>query len=318
MRRRRVAPHSSQVSVRYYVPGDQRSRERDYFREMYPRMFIEDVTVGLMPIGGRSERREFGAWLLPRDQPSEGVVAEAIGRSRAWDLGPAVCDFAHDCGQIVMAYGRAVYEIVYRSEAPDAPPSDFRFEFVRPSGVARAGTGFVQRIPSSIAEEQGVPEEVLLPDERVLIVEPKIYADREVGHVLELLSVLSGQTVPRFYFDETMQGQFDFTVYHRSLKQALAAATRSVGWNVRGLLTEDLSEHYWMQRHLLFEEFKIQLRDEILASLGAGLQRVGHVMGFSGELEVSGLPTVRDVAEARTALMEGRGSFKEMTEPLRF
>src|SRR5439155_2531343 len=128
MRRRRVAAHSSQVSVRYYVAEEHASEGRDYFRQMYPRMFIEDVTIGLMPIGGRSERREFGASLLPRGQAAERVVAEALGRSHAWDLGPALCDFVHDCGQIVMAYGRAVYEIVYLSEAIGAGPSAFRLE----------------------------------------------------------------------------------------------------------------------------------------------------------------------------------------------
>lgn len=312
MRRRRVAPHSSQVSVRYYVAEEQASEGRDYFRQMYPRMFIEDVTIGLMPIGGRSERREFGACLLPRGQAAERVVAEALGRSHARDLGPALCDFVHDCGRIVMAYGRAVYEIVYLSEAAGAAPSAFRLESIRSGTVARKGDGFIQRIPASVADEQGVPEELPLPSDRLLIFEPKVYADRKVRRVLELLGILSARPIPNFVLDERMQGQCDFSVYQRSLKQAIAAATQAVGWNARGLLTDDLLEHYWMQRQLVFEEFKIQLRDEILASLGKGLEGVGRVMGFSGQLEISGLPSAADVTRARTALMEGEGSFKDI------
>jgi len=284
---------------------------------MYSRMFIEDVTVGLMPIGGRSERRQFGACLLPRGQAAERMVAEALGRrSHAWDLGPGLCDFVHDCGQIVMAYGRAVYEIVYLSEAAGTAPSAFRFESIHSGTVVRVGNGFVQRVPTSVAEAEGVPEELPLPSDRLLIFEPKVYADRKVRRVLELLGILGAQLIPDFVFEERMQGPFDFSVYRRSQKEAVAAATQAVGWNARGLLTDDLLEHYWMQRHLMFEEFKMQLRDEILVSLGEGLERVGRVMGFSAQLEVSGLPTAADVAIARTALMEGKGSFKDIVRPV--
>jgi len=298
--------------VRFYVAEEQASEERDYFRQMYPRMFIEDVTLGLMPIGGRSERREFGACLLPQGQAAERMVAEALGRSHAWDLGPALCDFVHNCGQIVMAYGRAVYEIVYLSETTGAAPSGFRLESIRSASVLRKGDGFVQRVPAPVAKEEGVPEELPLPSDRLLIIEPKVCADRKVRQVLELLAILSARVVPDFALDERMQGQFDFAVYQRSLKQAIAAATKAVGWNARGMLTDDLLEHYWMQRQLVFEEFKIQLRDEIVASLAEGLERVGRAMGFSGQLGISGLPTGADVTTARTALMEGEGSFKDI------
>jgi hypothetical protein len=314
MRRRRVAAHSSQVSVRYYVAEEHSSEGRDYFHQMYPRMFIEDVTLGLMPIGGRSERREFRACLLPRGQAMERVVSEALGRGHAWDLGPALCDFVYDCGQIVMAYRRAVYEIVYLSEAIGTAPSAFRLESIRSDSLVRKGDAFVQRVPASVAEEEGLPEELSLPSDRLLIFEPKVYTDRKIRRVLELLGILSARPIPGFVFDERMQ--FDFSVYQRSLKQAVAAATQAVGWNARGLLTDDLLEHYWMQRQLMFEEFKIQLRDEILASLSEGLERVGRVMGFSGQLEIWGLPTAADVTRARTALMEGKGSFKDIMGPV--
>jgi hypothetical protein len=312
MRRRRIAPHSSQVSVRFFSAEERSSKGRDYFDQMYPRMFIEDVTVGLMPIRGRSERRQFDACLLPRGQAAERAIAEALGGRHDWDLGPALCDFVRDCGQIIMAYGRAVYEIVYLSETAGAAPSAFRLESIRSRTVVRKGNGFVQRVPTSVAEEQGVPEELPLPSDRLLIFEPKVYADRKVGQVLESLGVLSASSIPDFVFAERMQGPFDFSVYHRSQKEAMAEATRAIGWNARRLLTDDLLEHYWMQRQLMFEEFKIQLRDEILASLSEGLERVGRILGFSGQLEVSGLPAAVDARRARTALMKGEGAFKDI------
>src|SRR5574337_53754 len=106
MRRRRFRDHSSQVSLRYSLSRDETREGRDYFRQMYPHMLIEDVSVGIMPIGGRTERRQFAAHLVPAAEAAERLVAEALGRGHERDLGAAMCDFVRECAQVVMAYGR--------------------------------------------------------------------------------------------------------------------------------------------------------------------------------------------------------------------
>ncbi len=298
--------------MRYYVSRDEARERRDYFHKMYPHMLIEDVSVGIMPIGGRTERREFEAHLVPRVQAAEVLVAEALGRGHERDLGAAVCDFVRECAQVVMAYGCGLYEIVYLSEAAGSSPSDFRLELIQPGTVVRRGSGFVQHVPAVVAHERGLAEYLTLPADRLLNFEPKVYREQKVKEALESLAVLSEQPIPDFALQQKANVPFEFAAYERSQKEALAAATRAIGWNARGLLQKEPLEHYWMQRHLTFEEFKIQLRDEILATLREGLERIGRVMGLSGELEVSGLPTIADVARARAALMEGEGTFKEI------
>ncbi len=172
----------------------------------------------------------------------------------------------------------------------------------------------MQHVPATVAQERGLAEYLPLPDDRLLIIQPKVYQERKVGQALEALAVLSEQPIPNFALKQETGIPFEFSAYERSKKEALAAATRWIGWNARGLLQKELLEYYWMQRHVMFEEFKIQLRHEILARLCEGLKRVGHAMAFSGELEVSGLPTAVDVETARASLLEGNRTFKEIAD----
>src|SRR5208337_4313626 len=48
---------------------------------------------------------------------------------------------------------------------------------------------------------------------------------------------------------------------------------KKIGWNVRQLFEDDMLEYYILHRRLLFEKFKIELRQSILATLNIGLGR---------------------------------------------
>ncbi len=96
---------------------------------------------------------------------------------------------------------------------------------------------------------------------------------------------------------------------------ALAEAGKLIGWNARGLCQEQTLEYYEIYRKLLFERFKIELRTSILGTLNKGLDKAGQKLGFSGQLEIEGLPTLKDIEAAQAHLAVGDQPFREIVEP---
>jgi hypothetical protein len=105
---------------------------------------------------------------------------------------------------------------------------------------------------------------------------------------------------------------YDFKMHDRAMKIAMVDLLRAVGWNARGTFNDVVLSYYWIQREILFERFKIELRDAILVGMNELLQRVGKKLGFEAELKVTGLPTVRDTEEARIKLSSGEIPFTEI------
>ncbi len=108
---------------------------------------------------------------------------------------------------------------------------------------------------------------------------------------------------------------FDTEAHLRTRHMALAEATSAIGWNARWSFDGDVLEYYLLDRQLTFEQFKIELRDEILATLNVGLRRIGTEMGFRAQVVLEGLPTLTDVVTARERLSSGNIAFKELTDP---
>ncbi len=60
---------------------------------------------------------------------------------------------------------------------------------------------------------------------------------------------------------------------------------------------------------ILFHEFKIELREEILKSLNDGLRQVGRQLEFEAQLKIDGLPTLNDAKMALQNLESGNMPF---------
>lgn len=317
--------HRSQQSIFYY--SDLAGREdpvlrarRDYFAQLYPHMLIEDVALGIMPIGGHAEKKPFRVFVTPPDPRAEKLIAVAIARrDYSRDFADAVCDFFHDCAQTIMAFGEAVYEIVYLSQPDDGTIVGFELMFIQPRTVIRRRGKLVQYVPADVARERKVPQYVQLSPERILTFKPPAYVQGKLSHIMESLAFLSRPPLPNF----ALQGEggsskpvpYDSAAHIRVEKLALADVGKLIGWNARGLLQEETLEYYWLYRELLFERFKIELRGSILKTLNDGLDRAGRKVGFSVRLEIEGLPTLADVDAAQAHLAAGDRPFKEILEP---
>jgi len=315
----------SQQSIFYY--SDLAGREDpvlrarpDYFRQSYTHMLIEDVAASIMPIGGRSQNRPFRVLLTPADPKVEELIEGGIAhRDYNGDLAESVCDFFHECAQTIMAFGEAVYEIVYLSKPSDGTIVRFELGFIQPRTVMHRRGKLVQYVPLEAARRLNVPQYVQLLPERVLTFKPPAYVNDKLEHIMKCLSFLSTHMLPDFALP-AMAGEiksipYDSSVFLRSQKLALADAGKLIGWNARGIVEGEVLEYYWLHRQLIFERFKIELRDTILRTLNEGLELAGRDVGFSGQLKFEGLPTLDDVKDAEAHLAAGDMPFKEVLKP---
>jgi hypothetical protein len=66
---------------------------------------------------------------------------------------------------------------------------------------------------------------------------------------------------------------------------------------------------------LRFLEFKIKIRNLIMEHLNETLAKIGSMVGFQAAIELTGLPTLQDVEDAKSDLQAGQQS---MTDLVRF
>jgi hypothetical protein len=139
--------------------------------------------------------------------------------------------------------------------------------------------------------------------------------------MMEGLAFLSNHTIPDFVFevgeDGSRKTSFDSTAHIHLEKQALAEAVKLIGWDARGLFREETLEYYDLHRALIFERFKVELRTILLEKINEALTLAGQKMGFSGQLQMTGLPTLNEVEAAQAHLTGGDRPFQEILKPFR-
>ena len=80
-RKRKEELDRSQKSV-WYMPDDLLKDRTDvadrakYYHEFYPYMFVQDVKLRIMPIGGRVSKKEFSILLDPLDTKVQQLIEE--------------------------------------------------------------------------------------------------------------------------------------------------------------------------------------------------------------------------------------------------
>ncbi len=114
---------------------------------------------------------------------------------------------------------------------------------------------------------------------------------------------------------EQKRTHYDVKAHIHMHNVALANSTKLFGWNARLLFQGEALEYYLIHRNLLFERFKIELRDSIVKTLNEGVKHAGSKLGFTNEIVITGLPTINDVQTAFEHLQKGDASFEEILAP---
>ena len=110
----------------------------------------------------------------------------------------------------------------------------------------------------------------------------------------------------------TGRSPYKFAKHQRERSELFAEVTQPVGWNVRGLFKEGHLEPYDVWRQIRFLEFKVRVRNSIMDRLNAALAQAGLRIGFEASIELGGLPTLQEVANAKEDLRLGRRGLSDL------
>lgn len=234
-------------------------------------------------------------------------------------ISDSVCEFIRSTAQHLVIGGPVTYEIdyLYLQNATSGPPVEFRLQLVPPGTLSHHGHQPIQYVPAAFGgprDKTGLTYVELDPETLVTFrLDPVDEAAvRKMIRFLRAASATQGAEV-RLMEQSTRSGTpYSFSEYHRELGELVAEATEPIGWNARGLFQDDRLAPYEVWRQLRFTGFKIRLRDLIMERLNAALAQAGRQLDFQAAIELSGLPTLQDVEDAKSDLRTGRRSLSDL------
>ncbi len=313
--RRTVEPIRKQRTIFYRSPQD---AERPV--EFYMHMFPEDVSLGIMPIGGRTKRPDFKISITPANKQAQAIIAAGLGREHhRHSLAEAVCEVFETVSANLCFADRFMYEIAYLEERETQSPVGFELVWINQSQLVEKGGQIFQRVVPDVAKEENVSEMILLPKEDIIEFRPPAGFEKALRDVRTNLSRLDKLHLPELALRATKENiPYDFKAHDRSMKLALVEAVRPIGWNARGTYNDCVTSYYWIRLMLTFEKFKIELRHAMLAAINDALKRIGQKLGFEAQIEISGLPMRVDVTDALRKLELGEVPFTEVMKAFEF
>ena len=290
--------------------------------EFYRHMLLQDVSLGIMPIGGRSSRVGFSVTITPANERAEEIIVEGLrsggfGSYHRDSLADTMYEFFRLLAAELCAADRATYEIVYFEEPETRTFTGFQLVFINEEQLVKKRGQMYQAVPPEVARERQVAELIRLPMEDLLVFKPPAAYERALRDMRASLSELDGMRFPSLALEAMQKNMpYDFKAHERSTKLALLEAVKPIGWNARGSLDGLIMSYYLVHLMIGFERFKVQLRDSMLATLNTGLERIGGKIGFQARIRIDGLPTLSDVDTANHNLNSGTMPFTEVMKCL--
>ncbi len=275
-------------------------------------MFTEDITLGIMPIGGRSTQKGFSIDIRGEEEDCKIAikVLGSIGEYDRYDAVDTVCSAVEYIAAYLVDTGKAVFEIVM----------DDGFAHVH--GVAaqhvfNLGFSFLQVVPP--ADWAFCKKKcVFVGRSRMLTVR----MPKSLGGVVGFRCVLKGLKKyngvgPRFYLRnierEGFSHNFDFSTYMRMQKIYMNKVTSTWGWNGRDMTQEICTEYYTLDKLLSFRRAQAVLREHILDEINKFLNR----LSLKCQVLVKGLPTPGDIDAIKRDMRDGNISFTEAMDRVR-
>jgi len=277
-------------------------------------MFTQDVQLTVMPIGGRTDKhKEFRVTF-------EGVSAECekaqqligeIARYDRHDLAGMVCDVVEEIARHLGWEGCAVYELILGDDGLQ------HIMGFTSKGLWRLPGYFFQVIPRGDWKLWG-KKLVVVPACRIWYLEMPPALGRRRGYVNVLNRLRKVERLgPEFWRKDIELGMqsrgFDFQKYIRDSDIYFAQVTKQWGWNRRDWSQDRCTEFFTYYNMLRFSSAQAMLREHIIGKLNGLLAR----LSIQCELKVTGLPTADDIIRIKGELLEGRISFRQVSDRVR-
>ena len=279
-------------------------------------MFLEDIQLAVMPIGGKSDKvPDFSVEVQgsPDDKPRVIAILESLPRryrfgGYSWhNLEELLTDTVQKFVLELVCLGRSVHKIV-RDEKDGRI---YRLHGFTYQWLFRVFGRYIWTIPK---EDRGLwnkawashPEkniwDIAMPKElggyrgyRAMLRKLARYPDLTPPFLIEKVSV---QEWPAY---------FNFQLYVREIEIFVAKAMTRWGWNQRDYNLENRTEFYRNYRSVTVPWTQACMREYIVNELNRLFRRL-HI---EAEIVVKGLPTARKILEIRQQMCEGKISFDD-------
>ncbi len=317
MRHSNINTIREQSSIYYFSP-DQGGMPKA-FMELYTKMFLEDVSLRLVPISISGNDSRISAYIFPENSSLEQKLCSALDISRQGhyhrDLGGAVSEFLRFLMVELCLADHAVFEIAYFRPNSDAPKDDFELVLLNSKQIFRRWNRWYQSVPAEIAQERNVAEQIALQSENIVSFSLPSHLREAVTKAMTSLSAVSDHG----WHDLAMKAQseqlpYEFSTHHRSMGLALAEATKQIGWAARGSFADSVTNYYSLRQNLRFKLFLLEVRESLLDQLNTVLEIVGKNLGFLSRLYIGGLPSRLDLERALAQLESGERPFTEIMD----
>jgi hypothetical protein len=267
-------------------------------------MFSDDVSLGIMPY---SMEPGMAIDIHSGDDQVVALVTKALAKDSWGDLEDAVTKFIRQCASVVLAYGKAQYEIVIERSLESKTAVGFDLQWVTPHTIRRRFGRWVQDIGRRHAEERGWPRFTRIDIKRIITFElPGPLTTRKLLDLKRTLAGVGTALVPEGYLRGAgFPPGYDFNEFQRLRARAEATATSIVGWNSRGGLSDRLTDYYYLVREIRFQRFIVALRDAILDRLNIALSHILPQFGQSGRIVLENFTTLADIDRLSAELKDG-------------
>jgi len=274
----------------------------------YPSVLIRDVKYGVLPSDN------YKVTMVPPNKEIEILIGNGLNERYHRNFERAVSNLIRDCANSIMAFGEAVYEIIYFTDPIDTKIVGFKLGFIQPKTVMWQKDKLVQYIPQKLAEKYKANYIELSP-ESILIFKLSDDLQSKIERIMkELISLDKPPVVTEFLFQENgKKVPYNVNEHIHTQNVAIAKTGSVIGW-IPSNISLKFNEYYDTYQFLSFQEFIIKLRNIILQTLNDGLTIIGNKVGFSAQIEIEGLPTLENVETMKKQLENGTISFKEVVD----
>ncbi|MHB8828738.1 MAG: hypothetical protein ACYC6Q_04280 [Syntrophales bacterium] len=304
---RRKPPNTSDPTMATHFP----SLSRNLVLNPDVHMFMEDVHLGVIPIGGRTEKlKNFTITLDGKKEECEraSYILDDLGEYNRHYLPEMVCDAVEDIASHLAWEGCALYEIVKGDNGEVHVHSFTSKRLVRFPGW------FIQIIPRGdwqLWEKKWV----IIPANKVWHIEMPLVLGGCRGYKNTLKRLKMFQHLgPSFWKKDLETGvqsrAFDFQKYVRSTEIYYERMTRAWGWNRRDWSQDRSTEFFNFYKMITFRWAQSVLCEHIITELNNLFNRLGIVC----ELKVTGLPTPSEILQIRRDLQEGTITFTQASD----
>jgi len=328
------AEYTSQKSIRFYVKKTKENLE--LHSSMYTHMLIEDLRLGIMPIGWQPRRYSFECELEPKPPDVEKLIIDGLPtyHGTPYYFTEAICDFVEEATHIIACYGKAYYEIVYLFD--DEKKEKVKgFQLINiPNTNIRSFLGcYWQYLPKEVmkyreqerkfmrsGDDNKVREKkiIWLPKQRMFT----LRFPQRLGGIMQLKRIMSAldwvgqETVPKFSMKDMelqkQQAGYDFSTYRDNQDIFVLKLTKQLGWPARSLSSEKMLEFYTLYRYMVFARTQAILREYIVERFNILLGKIGKEFGFSNKIIIKNCISADELSINIEKLMKGELQFSEI------